>query len=292
MKKTLALVLALLLALSLVACSSSTASTAPADESAAATESAAAESAEATGETVTIKVGATPAPHAEILEQVKPILAEQGIELEIQQFNDYVVPNTAVESGELDANYFQHITYMNAFNEEQGTHLVSLGNVHYEPFGLYAGKTASLEELADGAQVAVPNDTTNEARALLLLEAQGLIKLADGVGINATKNDIVENPKNLEIVEMEAAQVPKALEDVDVAVINGNYAIGAGLKVADALAVEASDSEAATAYANVVAVKEGDETRPELLALQEALKSAEIQQWITETYAGAVVPLS
>lgn len=292
MKKTLALVLALLLALSLVACSSSTASTAPADESAAATESAAAESAETTGETVTIKVGATPAPHAEILEQVKPILAEQGIELEIQQFNDYVVPNTAVESGELDANYFQHITYMNAFNEEQGTHLVSLGNVHYEPFGLYAGKTASLEELADGAQVAVPNDTTNEARALLLLEAQGLIKLADGVGINATKNDIVENPKNLEIVEMEAAQVPKALEDVDVAVINGNYAIGAGLKVADALAVEANDSEAATAYANVVAVKEGDETRPELIALQEALTSAEIQQWITETYAGAVVPLS
>ena len=223
---------------------------------------------------------------------MKPILAEQGITLEIVQFSDYVQPNTALENGELDANYFQHITYMENFNEEQGTHLVSLGSIHYEPFGIYAGKTESLDAIADGAKVAVPNDTTNEARALLLLEAQGLIKLNDGAGLNATKKDIAENPKNLDIVEMEAAQLPKSLQDVDIAVINGNYAIDAGLSVADALAVEADDSEAATAYANVIAVKEGSENNEALKALVDALKSETIQKYITDTYAGAVVPLS
>lgn len=240
-------------------------------------------------EGTTLKVGATPAPHAEILEVVKDLLAEQGITLEIVEFNDYIQPNLAVEDGSLDANYFQHITYMNEFNVSDSTHLVSAAAIHYEPFGLYAGKTASLDELADGAQIAVPNDTTNEARALLLLQQEGLITLKEGAGITATKADIAENPKNLEIVELEASQIPSRLADVDLAVINGNYAIDAGLSVADALAVESAEGEAATAYANVLAVKEGRETDPAILALVDALKSDEVKTFIDETYAGAVV---
>lgn len=238
-----------------------------------------------------LKVGATPAPHAEILEAVKDLLAEQGITLEIVEFNDYIVPNTAVESGELDANYFQHITYMNQFNESDGTHLVSAAEIHYEPLGLYAGKTTSLEELPDGAQIAVPNDTTNEARALLLLQQAGLLTLKEGAGITATKADIAENPKNLEIVELEAAQIPSRLADVDLAVINGNYAIDAGLKVADALAVESAEGEAAQAYVNVLAVKEGNENDPAILALVDALKSETAKTFMEETYQGAVVPM-
>ena len=242
-------------------------------------------------EGTTIKVGATPAPHAEILEIAKGILAEQGITLEIVEFNDYIQPNLAVESGELDANYFQHITYMNEFNVSDGTHLVSAAEIHYEPFGLYAGKTASIDELADGAQIAVPNDTTNEARALLLLQQEGLITLKEGAGITATKADIAENPKNLDIVELEASQLPVRLGDVDMAVINGNYAIDAGLKVSDALAVESADGEAAQAYVNVLAVKEGHENDPAIQALVAALKSDEVKTFMEETYEGAVVPM-
>ena len=238
-----------------------------------------------------LKVGATPAPHAEILEVVKDILAEQGITLEIVEFNDYIQPNVAVENEELDANYFQHITYMNQFNESDGTHLVSAAGIHYEPLGLYAGKTASLEELPDGAQIAVPNDTTNEARALLLLQQEGLITLKEGAGITATKADIAENPKNLEIVELEAAQITSRLADVDLAVINGNYAIDAGLKVADALAVESAEGEAAQAYVNVLAVKEGRENDPAILALVDALQSDTVKTFMEETYEGAVVPM-
>jgi len=238
-----------------------------------------------------LKVGATPAPHAEILEVVKGLLAEQGITLEIVEFNDYIQPNLAVESGELDANYFQHVTYMNEFNVSDSTHLVSAADVHYEPFGLYAGKTASIADLADGAQIAVPNDTTNEARALLLLEQEGLITLKEGAGITATKADIAENPKNLDIVELEANQLPVRLADVDMAVINGNYAIDAGLKVADAVAIEAADGEAATAYVNVLAVKEGNEDSPAIQALAAAMTSQEVKDFIDETYAGAVVPV-
>ena len=241
--------------------------------------------------TTTLKVGATPAPHAEILEVVKEILAQQGITLDIVVFNDYIQPNTAVEDGSLDANYFQHITYMNEFNASDGTHLVSDAEIHYEPFGLYAGKTASLDALADGAQIAVPNDTTNEARALLLLQQEGLITLKEGAGITATKADIAENPKNLDIVELEASQLPVRLADVDMAVINGNYAIDAGLKVADALAVEAADGEAATAYVNVLTVKEGRESDPAIQALVEALQSQEVKDYIETTYEGAVVPV-
>ena len=243
------------------------------------------------GETVTLRIGGTPAPHVEILEQVVPILAEQGITLDITTMNDYNTPNDAVEDGSLDANYFQHITYMNEYNESHGTHLVSVGEIHYEPFGLYAGKTASLDALQEGAQIAVPNDATNEARALLLLEQEGLITLNKDTGINATILDIVDNPKNLDIVELEAAQIPSRLADVDLAVINGNYAIGADLKVSDALAIESADGAAATAYVNVLAVKEGRENDEAIQALVKALKSDEVKEYMEETYQGSVVPV-
>ena len=242
-------------------------------------------------EGTTITVGATPAPHAEILEVVKELLAEQGITLDIREFDDYILPNQAVEDGSLDANYFQHITYMDNFNVEYGTHLVSAAEVHYEPFGIYAGKTASLDQLADGAQIAVPNDTTNEGRALLLLQEQGLITLTEDCGLEATKDDIAENPHNYEIVELEARLLPTTLQDVDVAVINGNYAIDAGLSIADALAIESAEGEAATAYANVLTVKEGHENDEGIQALLAALESDEVRAFIEETYAGAVVPL-
>ena len=265
-KKIFALALALVLCLSLAACGSS-------------------------GSKKTIKVGATPAPHADILEVAKDLMAEKGYTLEIVEYNDYVQPNNSVEDGSLDANYFQHITYMNNFNEENGTHLVSVAAIHYEPFGLYAGKTASLDALADGAQIAVPNDGTNEARALLLLEQEGLITLKQGVGLSATKSDIASNPHNYEIVELEAQLLTTTLQDVDVAVINGNYAIDAGLKVSEALAVEAADGTAAEAYANVITVKAGNENNDAVKALVEVLKSDKIKTYIEETYDGAVVPL-
>ena len=290
MKKLVSLLLSGALAVGLLAgCGGNTGSSGTADTPTANTESPAASTETGSLEGTTLKVGATPAPHAEILEVVKDILAEQGITLDIVEFNDYIQPNLAVEDGSLDANYFQHITYMNEFNVSDGTHLVSAAEVHYEPFGLYAGKTATLDELADGAQIAVPNDTTNEARALLLLEQEGLITLREGAGITATKADIEENPKNLEIVELEASQLPVRLADVDMAVINGNYALDAGLNVSDALAVESADGEAAQAYVNVLAVKEGRETDPAIQALAAALCSDEVKTYIEENYNGAVV---
>ncbi|MCI8574244.1 MAG: ABC transporter substrate-binding protein [Oscillibacter sp.] len=246
---------------------------------------------DASSEAVAIKVGASPAPHAAILEVAKEILAAEGYELEIVEYDDYVLPNESLEDGSLDANYFQHITYMNEFNESKGTHMVSAAGIHYEPFGLYAGKTAALADLADGAQIAVPNDGTNEARALLLLEQEGLIKLKEGVGLSATKTDIAENPHNYDIVEMEARLLPTTLQDVDMAVINGNYAIDAGLKVSDAVAVEASTGAAAEAYVNVLAVKEGNENSETIQALVKALQSEQVKTYIEETYEGAVVPL-
>ena len=234
-----------------------------------------------------IRVGGTVTPHCEILEQVRPILEEQGYTVEIVQFDDYVLPNNSTEDGELLANFFQHQLYLDDFNEANGTHLVSVADIHYEPFGIYPGKTASLEELQDGATIAIPNDGTNEARALLLLEARGLIKLREDAGFTATKLDIEENPKNLDIVEMEAAQLPRVLPDVDFALINGNYALQGGLKVTDALAVESGD--VAINYANVLVVKEGNENNPGILALVEALKSDEVRKFVDETYNGAVV---
>ena len=243
------------------------------------------------GDDKTITVGATPAPHAEILEVAKEVLAEQGYTLEITEFDDYIMPNTAVEEEELDANYFQHITYMNQFNEDNGTHLVSVGSIHYEPFGIYAGKSASLDDLPEGAQIAIPNDATNGGRALLLLDQEGLIVLEEDAGITATVNDIADNPHNYEIVELEARLLPTTLQDVDIAVINGNYAIDAGLSIADALAIESAEGEAATAYANVLTVKEGRENDEGIQALLAALESDEVRAFIEETYAGAVVPL-
>ena len=238
----------------------------------------------------TITVAASSTPHAEILEQVKDVLAEQGYELDIRVMDDYVTPNTATEGGDVDANYFQHQPYLDQFNEENGTHLVSIAKIHYEPYGIYAGTSDSLD-LADGAKVAVPNDATNEARALQLLAAQGLITLADGAGLTATTKDIIDNPKNLEIVEMEAALLPSVLPEVDVAVINGNYAIGAGLKVSEALATEDAESEAAQTFANILVVKEGNENLPKLQALKDALLSDSVRDYIDATYDGAVVAI-
>jgi D-methionine transport system substrate-binding protein len=244
----------------------------------------------ASTETVTIKVGATPAPHAEILEQIKALLAGEGVNLEIVEFTDYPMINTALNDGSIDANFFQHKPYMEDFNTKNNAELVAVAEVHYEPMGIFAGKTKSLEELQDGATIAVPNDTTNEPRALLLLEAQGLIKLKEGAGVNATKLDITENPKNLKIEELAAEQLPRALADVDLAVINGNYALQAGLKVTDALATEAVDSLAADTYVNVLTVRKGDENRPEIQKLIKALTSDTVRDYISNTYEGSVVP--
>lgn len=301
MKKTFGVVTAAVLAAASIAgCSGNkaaetTAAETTAAETTAAESSAAETTAEETiassGELQKIVVGASPAPHAEILKAANDVLKEKGYELEIKEYVDYIQPNLALESGDLDANYFQHLPYLESFNKENGTNLVSAGAIHYEPFGIYAGKTTSMDELQDGATIAVPNDTTNEARALLLLEAQGLIKLKEDAGLTATKNDIVENPKNLQLYEVEAAQLPRVIGDVDVAVINGNYAIEAGYKVSDALAVEASDSLAATTYGNVVAVRAGEENDPAIQALIEALTSDEVKAFIESTYDGAVVPL-
>jgi D-methionine transport system substrate-binding protein len=239
----------------------------------------------------TLKVGASPTPHAEILAQVKDTLAKEGYDLEIQEFSDYVIPNTSLESGDLDANYFQHKPYMDQFNADNGTHLVSVAAIHYEPMGIFAGKSKALADLPDGGSIAVPNDATNEARALMLLEANGVLKLKEGVGLKATKLDVAENPKNIDIVEVEAAQLVNDLPDVDFAVINGNYAIQGGLKVADALAIESADSEAAKTYANIIAVKEGHEKDPGIQALVKALQSDAVKKYINDTYAGAVVPI-
>ena len=239
----------------------------------------------------TITVAASETPHAEILEEAKPLLEEEGYDLEVTVFDDYVQPNEVVESGDFDANYFQHIPYLESFNEEKGTHLVNAGGIHYEPFGIYPGTKSSLDDIADGDTIAVPNDTTNEARALLLLQDNGIITLKDGVGLEATVNDIAENPYNVEIVELAAEQVARVAEETSYIVLNGNYALQAGYSVAkDALAYETSDSEAAKTYVNVIAVKEGNENSDKIKALVDVLKSDEIKDFINEKYNGAVIP--
>ncbi|WP_312061005.1 MetQ/NlpA family ABC transporter substrate-binding protein [Anaerotignum sp.] len=279
MKKFFALLLTGALALGAAGCGSKT------------DKAADAEKPETTGaEAVTLKIGASPTPHAEILEAAKEELAAKGINLEIVEFTDYVQPNLALDTGDLDANYFQHAPYLDSFNEEHGTKLVSLGAVHYEPMGIYSKSIKDLAELPDGAKVGIPADGTNGGRALLLLEANGLIKLDPDAGTSATKLDIKENPKNIEIVEMEAAQLPLSIGDLSIAVINGNYAMQNGLKTEDALAIEAADSLAATTYANIIAVRAGDETRPELVTLLEVLNSQTISDYIKNTYSGAVAP--
>ncbi len=268
MKKTIAAVLTLLLTLSLFAgCNKA-------------------------GDEKTIVVAASPTPHAEILQIAAAELAKEGYTLEIRKFNDYVVPNTATEDGEVDANYFQHQPYLTTFNAEKNTHLVSVASIHYEPFGIYAGTKNAISALEKNDKIAIPNDGSNRARALLLLEAQGLIKLKEGVGVEATVLDITENALELDIVEMEAAQIANIRDSVALAVINGNYALAAGLNVkTDALAAEDETSAVAVQYANILVVREGNENSEKILALVKALTSQAVKDFINETYSGAVVPL-
>ena len=296
-KKVLSGILASVLAVSVLAgCGSKTEdnsqaadnSTTPATEEAETTESADNTTVESKG---TIKVAASATPHAEILAAAKPILAEQGWDLEVTEFDDYVLPNEVVESGEMDANYFQHVPYLDSFNEEKGTHLVEVGKIHYEPFGIYPGTKSSLDDIADGDVIAVPNDTTNEARALLLLQDNGIITLKEGAGLEATVNDIAENPYNIKIEELAAESVARVTGEVAYVVLNGNYALQAGFSVSkDALAYEKSDSEAAKTYVNVIVVKEGNEDNEGVKALVDVLKSDEIKQFINDKYDGAVIP--
>lgn len=296
MKKLVAVLLTGVLAFgTLTGCGSST-EEAPAQDST--TEAEAGETAdeageaEETGDLQVITVAASATPHAEILEQAKPLLAEQGYDLQVTVFDDYVQPNMVVDSGDFDANYFQHKQYLEAFNEERGTDLANAGGIHYEPFGIYPSAKASLDELSDGDTIAVPNDTTNEARALLLLQDNGIITLKEGAGLMATVTDIVENPMNVEIVELEAAQVPRVVGETSYVVMNGNYALQAGYSVAtDALAYEQADSEASQTYVNVIAVKAGNEESDAVKALVDVLKSDEIAAYINDTYQGAVIPV-
>ena len=237
----------------------------------------------------TIKVAASPTPHAEILNSISDALAEEGWTLEVVEFEDYVQPNVATTEGDVDANYFQHVPYLDEYNTENGTDLVAVGNVHYEAMGVYKGSKDSFDALADGDKIAVPNDTTNEARALQLLAANGVITLKEGVGLEATKTDIVDNPKNVEIVELEAASIPGALADVALGVINANYALGASLTTDDAVAYEASDSEAAETYVNVIVVNKGNEESEKTKALVAAIQTDAVKKFIEEKYNGAVI---
>ncbi len=290
MKKFLALILALVLCLSFAACAAEEPApeeSTPSEEATSAEESA---SSEAPAELQTLIVGASPSPHAEILRQVVDDLAAEGIDLQIVEFTDYVLPNEALTAGEIDANYFQHQPYLDTYNTENGTDIISAGAIHYEPLGVYPGKTATLEELKDGASIAIPNDGSNEARALYLLQDLGLITVDNTNGYNITVLDITDNPKNLEITEIEAAQLPQILPDVDFAVINGNYAIGAGID-GTVLTTEDKDSDAAQTYANIIAVLPGNETDPRIVALIAALQSEDVRTFINDTYGISVVPM-
>lgn len=243
------------------------------------------------GDEVTVKVGASPAPHAVILEAAAPALEAEGITLDIVEYQDYVQPNANLADGELDANYFQHVPYLDDYNEKNGTDLVPVAKVHFEPMGLYAGKAASLDELPDGATIAVPNDTTNEARALLLLQDQGLIKLDESKGLQATPRDITENPKNLEFLELDAPALPRALEDAELAVINANFALGAGVDTSKLLVAESADSLASETYANVLVVRAGEENEDTIKKIAEALHSEDVKKALEAEYGSAVVPL-
>lgn len=235
---------------------------------------------------VTIKVGASPVPHAEILGNVKEALAKEGINLQVIEFTDYVQPNLALNDKELDANFFQHQPYLDNFNSEHNLKLVSAGAVHLEPMGVYSSKLKDLSGLPDGAKVAIPNDPTNGGRALLLLKAAGLIDLQKNAGITATVADIIANPKGLAFSELEAAQLPRAINDVDIAVINTNYAIDAGMNpISDALYLESKDSP----YANIVAIRDGDQQRPEIEKLMKALQSESTKKFISDKYKGAII---
>ena len=294
MKKILALTLSAILCLGLLAGCGTEATPSATDP--ATTEPAAEPSAETTGTTgelETIIVGASSTPHAEILEAVRGELEALGYNLEVEVFNDYIIPNTALADGSLDANYFQHGPYLENFNAERGTDLVNAAAIHYEPMGIYPGSKASLDELSEGDTIAVPNDGSNETRALLLLQDEGYITLKEGIDASsvATKLDIVDNPLNLEILEMNAENIPHSLPDVAFGIINGNYALQAGLTGSDALASESADSDAAQTYANIVACRNGDENSDKIQALITALTSDTCREYIESTYDGAVVPI-
>ena len=275
MKKKLAIILAVaLLALSIAACGQSAAPAA---------------------ETVKLTVGASSTPHAELLEIVKPALAEQGIELEIVIYDDYVLPNTALQDGTLDANYFQHTPYLNSFNASNGTDLVSAGLIHYEPFGIYSKTVASVADIAEGATILVPDDESNQTRALLLLAQEGLITLHDGASVETGVNILnIVDAKGYNVQAAQADSIPSLLDNADagtVAVINYNYALGAGFKTTDALAIEDASGDAAQTYANIIAVRRGDESRPEIAALVAALQNGAVNTYNEKTGAG-IVPIA
>lgn len=268
-----------LVALTLSACDGGNAANAPADAD------------QENGKLQVLRVAASPTPHAEIINNIKDELLKEGIELKVITFEDYVQPNIVVEQGsDILANYTQHEPYMNSFNKEKGTHLVVAGKIHYEPFGIYPGTVKHLEDLEDGSNIAIPNDTTNEARALLLLQDNGLIKLKEGAGLTATIMDIIDNPKHLKLVELDAAQIARVKNEFAMVILNGNYALNAGFNVAlDAVAYERSNSTAAQTYVNIIAVKKGNEDNPLVKALVKALRSEATQKFIKNKYAGAVV---
>lgn len=272
--------LAALAATTLAACGNS-------GSSSASSSSAASDSAQSQ----TLTVAASPSPHAEILNNfAAPKLKEQGIDLQTKEYTDYIIPNQVTSSGEVDANYFQHINYLNNYNEENGTDLVGVAAIHYEPFGIYAGKSSDLANIADGAQIAVPNDPTNEGRALLLLQQENLITLKDPDNLEATPVDIAENPHNLQFVEVEAAAVPRQLQDVDFAVINGNYAIEAGFHVKDAVAVESKEGKAVEQYANYIVTTPEKKDDNRIDALVSVLTSDDFKQYLSDTYGQDVLP--
>lgn len=293
LKKVLLLVLIAALALTAFGCGDN--EPAPSEETPpgeTSEETPAGETPDGEAELTKITVASSPVPHAEILAQVEEDLAGKGFDLEIIEFADYVQPNLVVEAGDIDANFFQHKPYLDNFNEENGTDVVSVGIIHYEPLGIYPGQSNDLANIPEGATIAVPNDTTNEARALLLLETNGIITLKEGAGFTATKNDIDENPYNIEVIELEAAQVARVVNETDFVVLNGNYALQAGFNVAtDALAKEEQDSDAAQTYGNILGVKAGNEETEKTKALLEVLKSDKIKQYINDTYEGAVLPM-
>lgn len=275
-KKITSIVLLVLVALLIVSCGSAQNSGQTQNESSDDTQP------------IILKVGASPVPHAEILNVVKPILKDEGIELQIVEFADYNQPNLRLADKDLDANYFQHIPYLESFSKDHKLDLTYTAKVHIEPMGVYSDKIKDLSALEEGAEIAIPNDPTNGGRALILLEQEGLLKIKDGVGINATIYDITENPKNLKITELEAATLPRVLQDVDAAVINSNYALEAKLiPTKDSLALESAKDNP---YVNILAVRKGDENRPEIVKLSEALNSPEVKKFIEEEYQGAVIP--
>lgn len=297
-KKLITVALALVLALAFAGCGKTDTAPAATDTPAAAQTPAATDTpaAEATFDADhTITVGASSTPHAEILEQVKDVLAAEGYDLKIVVYDDYVLPNQALADGTLDANYFQHTPYLNSYNEANGTNLISAAAIHYEPFGIYANGISSLDELAAGATIIIPADDSNETRALLLLQQEGLITLPDGANAldGVTTLDIADN-KGYNIVAVQADTVAAQLKNSDtgtIAVINGNYALEAGLKVADALAIEDASGDAAQTYANIIAVRSGDENSAKIQALVAALKTDAVKEYINNTYSGAVVPI-